>query len=111
VPRALLGEEQLASQQSQGRARPLSAILARAIADHVGKSTSTSIDASATTGDLSSREVEVLRLVAGRTNREISQSLFICPRTASKHVGNILAKLGVGSRGDDGVFAIRHAFV
>ena len=110
--RALLGEEQLAQPQSQGWARPLSAIFARAIADHTGKSTSTSLDASAITGDLSSREVEVLRLlVAGRTNREIAKSLFISPRTASKHVGNILAKLGVGSRGEDGVFAIRHALV
>jgi DNA-binding NarL/FixJ family response regulator len=112
VLRALLGEEQLAQQQSQGRARLLSAILERAIADHAGKSTSTSLDAAAITGDLSSREVEVLRLlVAGRTNREISKSLFIGPRTASKHVGNSLAKRGVGSRGEDGVFAIRHALV
>jgi DNA-binding NarL/FixJ family response regulator len=93
-------------------ARPLSAILARAIADLAGTSTSTSVDVSATTGDLSSREVEVLRLlVAGRTNREIAKSLFSNPRAASKHVGNIPGKLGVGSRGDDGVFAICHAFV
>jgi DNA-binding NarL/FixJ family response regulator len=71
-----------------------------------------SVDASVTTGNLSSREVEVLRLlVAGRTNRVIARSLFINPRTAAKHVGTILAKLGVGSRGDDGVFAICHAFV
>ena len=112
MPRALLGEEQLAPQQSQGQARPLSAILARAVADLAGKSTSTSVDASATTGNLSSREVEVLRLlVTGCTKREIAKSLFICPRTSSMHVGNILAKLGVGSRGDDGVFAIRHASV
>ncbi len=63
-------------------------------------------------GDLSSREVEVLSLlVAGRTNWEISKSLFICPRTASKHVGNILVMLGVGSRSEDAVFAVRYALV
>ena len=50
-------------------------------------------------------------LVAGRTNREIAKSLFITPRTASKHVGNILARLGVGSRGEDAVFAIRYDLV
>ena len=112
VLRALLGGEQLAQKQSQGRARPLSATLERAIADHAGKSTSTLIDASAMTGDRATREVEVLSLlVAGHTNREISKSLFIGPRTASKHVANILAKLGVGSRGEDGVFATRHALV
>ena len=55
------------------------------------------------TGDdglgLSARETEVLRLVAaGRTNREIAEELFISPKTASVHVSNILAKLGVTGR-------------
>ena len=48
---------------------------------------------------LTSREVEVLRLVAeGRNNREIAAALFISPKTASVHVSNILAKLGASSR-------------
>lgn len=48
---------------------------------------------------LSARETEVLRLVAaGRTNREIAEELFISPKTASVHVSNILAKLGVTGR-------------
>lgn len=48
---------------------------------------------------LSARETEVLRLVAaGRTNREIAESLYISPKTASVHVSNILAKLGVTGR-------------
>lgn len=48
---------------------------------------------------LSTREREVLRLVAaGRTNREIAEELFISPKTASVHVSNILAKLGVSGR-------------
>jgi len=50
---------------------------------------------------LTSREVEVLRLVsAGRSNREIAAELFISPKTASVHVSNILGKLGVASRGE-----------
>ncbi|HVL65404.1 MAG TPA: response regulator transcription factor, partial [Actinomycetota bacterium] len=48
---------------------------------------------------LTPRELEVLRLVAsGRTNQEIAEALFISRKTASVHVSNILAKLGVRSR-------------
>ena len=48
---------------------------------------------------LTSREVEVLRLVAeGKTNPEIAAELFISKKTASVHVSHILAKLGVASR-------------
>jgi DNA-binding CsgD family transcriptional regulator/tetratricopeptide (TPR) repeat protein len=48
---------------------------------------------------LTSREVEVLRLLAaGHSNREIAGTLFIAPKTASVHVSNILAKLGASSR-------------
>ncbi len=50
---------------------------------------------------LTGRELDVLRLVAaGRSNREIAAELFISPKTASVHVSNILAKLGVASRGE-----------
>ena len=48
---------------------------------------------------LTSREVEVLRLLAvGLSNREIAAALFIAPKTASVHVSNILAKLGASTR-------------
>jgi DNA-binding NarL/FixJ family response regulator len=48
---------------------------------------------------LTPREAEVLALVAaGRSNRQIAQELFISPKTASVHVSNILAKLGVHTR-------------
>ena len=48
---------------------------------------------------LTDREREVLALVAaGRTNGQIATELFISPKTASVHVSNILAKLGVGGR-------------
>ncbi len=41
----------------------------------------------------------MLHLVAnGRTNREIAEELYISVKTASVHVSNILAKLGVSSR-------------
>jgi DNA-binding CsgD family transcriptional regulator len=48
---------------------------------------------------LTEREREVLLLLAaGRSNPEIAQSLFISAKTASVHVSNILAKLGVSGR-------------
>lgn len=57
---------------------------------------------------LTAREHEVLRLVAeGRSNREIGQELFISAKTASVHVSNILAKLGVSGRGEAAALAHR----
>jgi ATP/maltotriose-dependent transcriptional regulator MalT len=50
---------------------------------------------------LTAREQEVLDLLtAGRTNRQIADELFISAKTASVHVSNILAKLGVANRGE-----------
>jgi ATP/maltotriose-dependent transcriptional regulator MalT len=65
-------------------------------------------DAPAAAGDdplaaygLTEREREVLALVAeGRSNSQIGSELFITRKTASVHVSNILAKLGVASRGE-----------
>ena len=48
---------------------------------------------------LTEREREILVLLAaGRSNPQIAETLFISPKTASVHVSNILAKLGVASR-------------
>jgi DNA-binding CsgD family transcriptional regulator len=48
---------------------------------------------------LTRREQEVLmEVAAGRTNREIAQTLFISESTAGVHVSNILGKLGVSTR-------------
>jgi DNA-binding CsgD family transcriptional regulator len=58
--------------------------------------------------DLTAREREVLVLVAaGRTNREVAETLFISEKTASVHVSNILRKLGVGNRGEAAAAAFR----
>jgi DNA-binding CsgD family transcriptional regulator len=57
---------------------------------------------------LTAREFDVLRLVAaGRSNPEIAAELFISAKTASVHVSNILAKLGVSSRGEAAAAAHR----
>jgi DNA-binding NarL/FixJ family response regulator len=57
---------------------------------------------------LTEREREVLSLlVAGRSNPEIGQALFISTKTASVHVSNILAKLQVSGRVEAATLAHR----
>jgi predicted ATPase/DNA-binding CsgD family transcriptional regulator len=105
---AILGEEQLAQNRLQGRSMPLTEILAWATTAFSRDSKSSSEGMPASANDLSPREIEVLRLLAaGCSDREIAETLFISHRTASKHVGNILAKLDVTSRGEAAVFALR----
>ncbi len=57
---------------------------------------------------LTEREVEVLRLIAaGRTDREIAESLFISFRTVGNHVGNILNKTTTTNRTEAAAYAAR----
>jgi DNA-binding NarL/FixJ family response regulator len=57
---------------------------------------------------LTEREREVLVLVAqGVSNQQIADSLVISERTARTHVSNILGKLGVASRTQAALWAIR----
>ena len=61
---------------------------------------------------LTERETEVLRLVAlGQSNKEIARHLSISDKTAKTHVGNILAKLGLASRTQAALYAIRVGLV
>ena len=58
---------------------------------------------------LSPRELEVIRLVAaGKTNQTIATELFLSEKTVERHVSNILAKLGVGSRTAAAAYAFDH---
>ena len=53
----------------------------------------------AQSGDLSKREMEILRLAAqGMSNQEIAHSLFLSRRTVQSHLANIFRKMNVGSR-------------
>jgi DNA-binding NarL/FixJ family response regulator len=57
---------------------------------------------------LSARELEVLRLIAsGMENAEIAEALNISPRTAKNHVSSILTKLGLPSRVQAAIYAVR----
>jgi DNA-binding NarL/FixJ family response regulator len=59
-------------------------------------------------GRLTSREVEVLRLLGeGESNKSIASALGIGERTARTHVSNILSKLGLSSRTQAALWANR----
>jgi DNA-binding NarL/FixJ family response regulator len=62
--------------------------------------------------DLSSREVEVLRLVArGLTNREVAERLFLSARTVQHHLASVYDKAGQRTRAGAAVFAIQNGLV
>jgi ATP/maltotriose-dependent transcriptional regulator MalT len=58
---------------------------------------------------LTSREVEVLRLVAsGRSNPEIARDLVLSEKTVARHLSNIFSKLDVRSRTAAAAYAFEH---
>lgn len=57
---------------------------------------------------LSARELQVLSLLSqGKTNAEIASDLVVAPATASRHVHNILNKLGMSRRAEAAAYAAR----
>jgi DNA-binding NarL/FixJ family response regulator len=61
---------------------------------------------------LTNREIDVLRLVAtGKTNQEIGLELEISEKTVEKHLEGVFTKLGVASRVEAAVQAIRRGIV
>jgi DNA-binding NarL/FixJ family response regulator len=62
--------------------------------------------------ELTSREMDVLRLVAsGEPNKQIAAELAISERTARTHVSRILRKLRVSSRTQAALWAVREGLV
>jgi ATP/maltotriose-dependent transcriptional regulator MalT len=63
-------------------------------------------------GGLTSREVEVLRLVAtGATNRQVADQLVISDKTVARHIANIFTKLDLSSRSAATAYAYEHDLV
>ncbi|MBI3160345.1 MAG: response regulator transcription factor [Chloroflexi bacterium] len=61
---------------------------------------------------LTEREVDVLRLLAaGRANKEIANQLVIGETTVKTHVSNIMMKLGVSSRTQAALYAVKVGLV
>jgi DNA-binding NarL/FixJ family response regulator len=62
------------------------------------------------TSSLTHSELKVLRLVAeGRTDKQISSTLYISPRTVQSHLAHIRAKTGISRRTQLACWATEHA--
>ncbi|MDQ3695555.1 MAG: response regulator transcription factor, partial [Chloroflexota bacterium] len=108
-----LGDDAYAREAAAGRALSLPEVVAEAAALAAGlTATAASPAAPDDAFGLSPRERDVLRLlVAGRSNPEIADTLFIGRGTVKTHVSNILAKLGAASRTEASAIAHRHGLV
>jgi DNA-binding NarL/FixJ family response regulator len=63
-------------------------------------------------GELSEREIEVLKLIAnGKDNALIAAELHISPKTVKNHISNILMKLQIDNRIQAAVYAVRSGIV
>src|SRR3954447_5560263 len=63
-------------------------------------------------GGLTSREVEVLRLlVRGLSNKEIAEQLVISRKTAGTHIEHIYSKTGASNRAQASLFAMKHGLM
>src|ERR671916_408204 len=61
---------------------------------------------------LTDRETEVLKLVArGKANKQIASTLYVSEKTVKAHVSAILMKLGVQSRTQAALYAVRAGLV
>jgi len=122
--RAALGEDAFTAAWAEGRAMTFEQAV-QYILQRDGPDASAEPDAPPTAGDpnaspasptrevpaLTRREAEVARLLArGFSNRQIAEALVISERTADSHVYRLLGKLGVSSRAQAAVWAVRHGF-
>jgi DNA-binding CsgD family transcriptional regulator len=100
--RGTMSDAAFAAAWTAGQAMPAQAAVTEALAGRAPASPA------ALQAALTPREREVLRLVSdGRSDKEIAALLSISPRTASKHVATILAKLDVENRAAAAVAALR----
>ncbi len=91
-----------------GAARLGAGGLAKHAAEALEKLQTFSAPSEGASGVLTTREIEVLALVAqGISNQEIGDRLFISAFTVKRHIANILTKLDVPSRAAAAAYAIR----
>ncbi len=59
---------------------------------------------------LTEQELRILDLIGeGLTNREIAQKMYLAEKTVKNYVSSMLAKLGLSSRTQAAIFAVKHA--
>ncbi|HKV58716.1 MAG TPA: tetratricopeptide repeat protein [Ktedonobacteraceae bacterium] len=117
--RAQLGEAPFAAAWAEGRsmtpAQTLASRLSTKVSPHfketssAGSSTSS---ASSIRAGLTSREVDVLRLIAlGLTDSQVAERLVISPRTVNAHLTSIYSKIGVSTRSAATRYALDHQLI
>ena len=91
---------------------PIDPQVAGKILDHVSHQPSLAYADQKLISQLSEREREVLRLLAGGLgNSEIAKTLFLSEGTVKNYVSMIFSKLGVGDRTQAAILAIRSGLV
>jgi predicted ATPase/DNA-binding CsgD family transcriptional regulator len=116
IARDALGQEKFDAAWMAGEDLPMDQAVAEAQTVTVEASRLAQLDLdrgpSAAAGGLTSRELEVLKLVAaGLTNAQVAQELFLSPRTVNAHLNSIYHKLGVSSRTAATRFAVEHGLI
>jgi predicted ATPase/DNA-binding CsgD family transcriptional regulator len=115
--RATLGEAQFRVAAGEGAATPLAQLAATTLAwteslSQIRSDVGSNATAPAVTAGLSTRETEVLRLIAGgKSNREIATTLVISLNTVARHVSNIFDKIGAANRTEAATYAHRQLLV
>jgi ATP/maltotriose-dependent transcriptional regulator MalT len=113
--RARLGEQRFAADWAEGRTMNPDQVLATK--EHTTKSEEQHSahppkSSAAFPAGLTTREVEVLRLVAqGLTNAQIGERLVISPRTVNHHLVSIYSKIRVSSRAAATLYAMEYQLV
>ena len=114
--RAQLGEEAFAAAWERGLSMTPEHVLAEQIQDSTAERISSMPQSTLPTplipeypDGLTSREVEVLRLVAqGWSDAQVAEQLIISPRTVNGHLRSIYNKINVNSRSAATRYAIEH---
>jgi len=107
--RAHLGEKAFAAAWSQGRSMTPRQALAAKGQKSLSPPTVPVRSAPTYPAGLTTREVEVLRLLAdGLTDVQIADKLILSPRTVHSHISTIYSKAGVTSRSAATRYAIEH---
>lgn len=117
--RAQLGEQDFATAWAQGRVISPEQVLTAQGREMMPKMVSAgqpmtppSKSPSTYPNGLTTREVEVLRLVAqGLTDAQVAKQLVISPRTINTHLTSIYSKIGVSSRSAATRYAIEHHLI
>ncbi len=100
-----------AIRQVQAGESPLDPAIARKVVLHLGGGRGAAAEA-AETPELTARELEVLQLLArGLSNRAIAETLYVSDRTVQAHLTSIFAKMGVTSRLEAVLAAVRRGWL